>query len=108
MVTHPIRFEDGATYERYMGRWSQLVGLHQGDAMALPLSDGAFDVAVLPLVIFFIPDPATGVAELARVVSPEGTCLGRANAVKGRVPSPRRGSRPLAAGGGPSRRRARS
>ena len=44
----------------------------QGDAMALPYSDNSFDVAVMPLVIFFVPDPAKGVAEMARVVSPGG------------------------------------
>ncbi|MBY0279883.1 methyltransferase domain-containing protein [Candidatus Binatia bacterium] len=128
-----IRFDDGATYERYMGRWSRLAGdvfldwlapephlrwldvgcgngaftemifarcapaaidgvdpseaqlafartqpaarlaqFHQGDAMALPFPDGAFDVAVMPLVIFFVPDPAKGVAEMARVVRAGG------------------------------------
>jgi SAM-dependent methyltransferase len=45
----------------------------QGDAMALPFSDDTFDVAVMPLVIFFVPDPARGVAEMARVVCPGGT-----------------------------------
>jgi SAM-dependent methyltransferase len=44
----------------------------QGDAMALPFSDGSFDVAVMPLVIFFVPDPAKGVAEMARVVQSGG------------------------------------
>lgn len=43
-----------------------------GDAMALPFPDNEFDAAVMPLVIFFVPDPATGVAEMARVVSPGG------------------------------------
>ena len=43
-----------------------------GDAMALPFADDAFDAAVMPLVIFFVPDPARGVAEMARVVSPGG------------------------------------
>jgi SAM-dependent methyltransferase len=129
MTTSQIQFEDGAAYERYMGKWSQLVGeifldwlapkpglrwldvgcgngaftemlvercapisvqgidpseaqlayarkrsaLHvaqfrQGDAMALPFPDDTFDAAVMPLVIFFVPDPAKGVAEMARVV----------------------------------------
>jgi SAM-dependent methyltransferase len=45
----------------------------QGDAMAQPFPDHAFDVAVMPLVIFFVPDPAKGVAEMARVVCPGGT-----------------------------------
>jgi SAM-dependent methyltransferase len=45
----------------------------QGDAMAQPFSDNTFDVAVMPLVIFFVPDPAKGVAEMARVVCPGGT-----------------------------------
>ncbi|HEX8502238.1 MAG TPA: class I SAM-dependent methyltransferase [Pyrinomonadaceae bacterium] len=44
----------------------------RGDAMALPFPDDAFDAAVMPLVIFFVPDPARGVAEMARVVSPGG------------------------------------
>jgi ubiquinone/menaquinone biosynthesis C-methylase UbiE len=132
-VNEPIRFDDGAAYERYMGKWSQLVGatfldwlapgtdlrwldvgcgngaftellvarcapssvhgidpslqqlahartrpalraaeLQPGDAMALPFPNNAFDVAVMPLVIFFVPDPAKGVAEMARVVCPDG------------------------------------
>jgi SAM-dependent methyltransferase len=46
---------------------------HQGDAMALPFPDRSFDAAVMPLVIFFVADPAKGVAEMARVVSPGGS-----------------------------------
>jgi SAM-dependent methyltransferase len=46
--------------------------LLNGDAMALPFPDGAFDAAVMPLVIFFVPEPAQGVAEMARVVGPGG------------------------------------
>lgn len=133
-MSDPIRFDDGAAYERYMGKWSQLAGdafldwlapapgrrwldvgcgngaftetlvercapasvdgidpaegqlayartrpaariarFHQGDAMALPFPDDTFDVAVMPLVIFFVPEPARGVEEMARVVSPGGT-----------------------------------
>lgn len=132
-MSNQIRFDNGATYERYMGEWSQLVGeafltwlapspglrwldvgcgngaftefivqhanpasisgvdpaagmlsfarsrpalqgadLRQGDAMALPFEADTFDIAVMPLVIFFIPDPAKGVAEMARVVRPGG------------------------------------
>ncbi len=131
--TATIRFDDGAAYERYMGRWSQRAGeaflewlsppatvhwldvgcgngaftellsercapagvigvdpspeqlayarerpalrsaeFRQGDAMALPLADDSVDAAVMPLVIFFVPDPAQGVAEMARVVRTGG------------------------------------
>jgi len=134
MTTSQIRFDDGAAYERYMGKWSQLAGetfldwlapkpglrlldvgcgngaftemlvercapvsvqgidpsgaqlayartrpalrvaqFHQGDAMALPFPDDTFDAAVMPLVIFFVPEPAKGVAEMARVVCPGGS-----------------------------------
>jgi SAM-dependent methyltransferase len=52
---------------------ARLAKFQQGDAMALPFPDGGFDVAVMALVIFFVPDPAKGVAEMARVVRPGGT-----------------------------------
>jgi SAM-dependent methyltransferase len=44
----------------------------QGDAMALPFPNDAFDAAVMALVIFFVPDPANGAAEMVRVVKPGG------------------------------------
>jgi len=130
----PIKFEDGAAYERMMGTWSRLVGsifldwlapqpglnwldigcgngsfteliaercaparvagvdpseaqlkfarsrmpmadvgFKAGDAMALPYPDHSFDVAVMALVLFFVPDPAKAVAEMMRVVKPGGT-----------------------------------
>ena len=51
---------------------SSVAQFRQGDAMALPFADDAFDATVMPLVIFFVPDPPKGVAEMARVVSPGG------------------------------------
>jgi SAM-dependent methyltransferase len=44
-----------------------------GEAGALPYADAAFDAAVMALVIFFVPEPAKGVAEMARVVGPGGS-----------------------------------
>jgi SAM-dependent methyltransferase len=49
------------------------VDFRQGDAMALPFGDDSFDAAVMPLVIFFVPQPPKGVAEMARVVRGGGT-----------------------------------
>jgi SAM-dependent methyltransferase len=57
---------------------------HQGDAMALPFNDDSFDVAVMPLVIFFVPNPEKGVSEMARVVSPGGLVTAYAWDVIGR------------------------
>jgi ubiquinone/menaquinone biosynthesis C-methylase UbiE len=134
MVEHRINFDDGAAYERMMGRWSRLAGdvflewldvdtelrwvdvgcgngafteaviercspsategvdpsqgqldfaqtrpgaslarFQQGNAMDLPYKDDAFDVAAMALVLFFVPEPAKGLAEMRRVVAPGGT-----------------------------------
>jgi SAM-dependent methyltransferase len=45
---------------------------HLGGAEALPFAAGSVDAATMALVIFFVPDPASGVAEMARVVQPGG------------------------------------
>jgi ubiquinone/menaquinone biosynthesis C-methylase UbiE len=52
---------------------ARVAKFRQGDAMALPFSEDRFDAAVMALVIFFVPDPAKGVAEMMRVVCPGGT-----------------------------------
>jgi SAM-dependent methyltransferase len=51
---------------------ARVAEFRNGSAMELPFADGRFDAAVMALVIFFVPDPAKGVAEMARVVRPGG------------------------------------
>lgn len=51
---------------------ARMAEFRQGDAMTLPFSEGRFDVAVMALVIFFVPDPEKAVAEMMRVVCPGG------------------------------------
>jgi SAM-dependent methyltransferase len=51
----------------------QAARFQKADAMALPFADDSFDAAVMPLVIFFVPNPAKGVAEMARVVRAGGS-----------------------------------
>jgi SAM-dependent methyltransferase len=129
-----IRFNDGASYELMMGRWSVLVGARfldwigvpngarwldvgcgngaftqllierckpvdvqafdtsaeqlayarnrlpagapvtwtEGDAMRLPVPDASCDAAVMALVLFFVPEPAVGVAKMCRAVRSGG------------------------------------
>ena len=40
--------------------------------MQLPVADGASDAAVMALVLFFVPEPAVGVAEMCRAVRSGG------------------------------------
>ena len=49
------------------------VDYRQGDAMSLPYGDDEFDVAVMALVIQYIPDSAKAMSEITRVVRPGGT-----------------------------------
>lgn len=44
----------------------------KGDALQVPVADGSCDVAVMALVLFFVPDAAKGVAEMCRAVKPGG------------------------------------
>ncbi|MBT6534424.1 MAG: class I SAM-dependent methyltransferase, partial [Marinovum sp.] len=43
-----------------------------GDAMSLPYDDNSFDVALMALVLFFVPKPATGVGEMTRITKAGG------------------------------------
>ena len=51
---------------------ARVAQFQRGDAMALPFPDDKFDAATMALVIFFVPTPAKGVAEMVRVVKPGG------------------------------------
>lgn len=51
---------------------SRVAEFRVGDAMALPFPADSFDAAVMALVLVFVPEPARGVAEMARVVRPGG------------------------------------
>lgn len=134
MADDTIRFDDGASYELMMGRWSMLAGERflewievpsgarwldigcgngaftelivthcspsdvqafdpspgqlayarnrlppgapvawiEGDAMRLPVADAQADAAVMALVLFFVPEPAIGVAQMCRAVRSGG------------------------------------
>jgi len=52
---------------------SSVVEFQIGDALALPYANASFDAAIMALVIFFVPEPAKGVAEMVRVVKSGGT-----------------------------------
>jgi SAM-dependent methyltransferase len=49
------------------------------DVQALPFDDGAFDVVIANHMLYHVPDPDRGVAELARVVDRGGVVLAATN-----------------------------
>ena len=51
------------------------VELHEGQLEALPLTDGALDVALLNLVLHYVVDPLPALAETARVLKQNGKVL---------------------------------
>ncbi len=44
----------------------------QADAMDMPFPNASFDIVVSALVLFFVPDPARALSEMARIVRPGG------------------------------------
>jgi SAM-dependent methyltransferase len=51
------------------------VTLREGRLESLPLEDGTLDVALLSLVLHYVPDPARALAEAGRVLRPGGRVL---------------------------------
>ena len=49
--------------------------LREGDAADLPFDDAGFDTVVCALALCSIPDPASAIAEMRRVLVPGGTLL---------------------------------
>lgn len=67
------------------------VDVREGRAEALPVDDGAHDVALAQLVLHFVSEPTAAAAEMARAVRPGGTV-----ATGGDRPPPRvSGQRPV-------------
>ncbi|WP_395075538.1 class I SAM-dependent methyltransferase [Hyphococcus sp.] len=48
------------------------VDFRQGNVMALPFDDAAFDVVMAPFMLMFVPDPVKAVEEMWRVLKPRG------------------------------------
>jgi SAM-dependent methyltransferase len=51
---------------------TQHVTFVHGDAMALPFGGARFDVSIMALVLFFVPDPPRSIFEMKRVTRPGG------------------------------------
>ena len=57
---------------RARARGQSNVEFVEGDLAQLPLNDGAFDLALLTLVLHYLPEPAAALREAARVLRPGG------------------------------------
>ena len=60
------------------GRFASVEG-RQADAQDLPFDEGSFDRVVANHMLYHLPDPARGVAELARVVRDDGIVIAATN-----------------------------
>ena len=63
--------DDQLAYAR-MRPGAKIADFRVGDARDLPFADASFDVAIMALVISFLPNPATAVSQMARVVRSGG------------------------------------
>jgi len=60
------------------GRYASVEG-RQADAQHVPFADASFDRVVANHMLYHLPDPARGVAELARVVRDDGLVIAATN-----------------------------
>ncbi len=66
---------DPGMVARARARLGDGADVHVGDAAALPVPDAAFDLVVSTLAMHHWPDPAAGLAEIARVLRPDGRAI---------------------------------
>lgn len=59
---------------RPLGRFAEVRGV-VADLQHLPEADGSFDRVVANHMLYHLPDPESGVRELARIVDPDGTVV---------------------------------
>ena len=59
---------------RGIGHWDRVAG-QVADAAALPFPDASFDAVLASHMLYHLPDPRDGVAEIARVLCPGGTAI---------------------------------
>jgi len=64
-----------AIARRRAGDLGRDVSLHSGDAQVLPFPNEAFDTVVCALSLCTIPDPATAIGQMERVLVPGGRLL---------------------------------
>jgi SAM-dependent methyltransferase len=64
----------GAQYVGFDGPWNAAADIC-GDATTLPVADASYDLVLCTQVLEHLPDPAAAIAELRRIVRPEGCVL---------------------------------
>ncbi len=69
---------EATTAAEATGRFASVDG-RQADLQDLPLADRSFDRVVANHMLYHLPDPALGVAEMARVVRDNGTVIAATN-----------------------------
>lgn len=60
---------------RRVAKAGRPVEVVEAPAERLPFDDASFDTAVITLVLCTVPDPPAALAEVARVLKPDGRCL---------------------------------
>ena len=65
---------------RRIGHWDRVAG-QVADACALPFPNASFDAVLASHMLYHLPDPRDGVAEIARVLRPGGTAIVATNGI---------------------------